>query len=119
MLMGGRGVRVFYYLGPCDMRRQMDGLSAMVRSELGKDPTTGDLFVFRNRRGDLCKVLFYDELGACLLMKRLFRGSFRIETNDESESVSIELTHADLASLLSQAKITQNKAESLNSQAHV
>lgn len=105
MIGAGSNVRVFLYRGPCDMRRQMDGLSAMVRAELEREPESDDLFVFRNRRGDLVKVLFYDQLGCCLLAKRLHKGTFRIALNAADDGVAIEITRAELASLLSTAEI--------------
>lgn len=45
-------VRVYLALEPCDMRRQIDGLSASVRSSMERDPDSGDLYLFTNRRGD-------------------------------------------------------------------
>ena len=107
MIGAGTDVRVFLYAEVCDMRRQMNGLTTMVREELKRDPETGDLFVFRNRRGDLVKVLFYDALGCCLLAKRLHKGTFRIALDDATTDSSIELTQSELASLLSSAKILQ------------
>jgi transposase len=62
MGLSGR-VRVFVYAGTCDMRRQISGLMTMVREELGRDPQCGDLYVFRGRRGDQIKILFYDRRG--------------------------------------------------------
>ena len=102
-----KGVRVFLYRGSCDMRRQMNGLTTMVREELDRDPESGELFVFRNRRGDLVKVLFYDPLGCCLLAKRLHKGTFRIALDSASAGASIEITSAELASLLSNAEIVE------------
>jgi len=106
MMLGvGRRVRVFLYRGPCDMRRQMNGLTTMVREEFRRDPEGGELFVFRNRRGDMVKVLFYDELGCCLLAKRLAKGTFKIMLDAASQGAAIEITRAELASLLSRAEI--------------
>ena len=53
-----------------------DGLSALVQQKLAQDPFCGHLFVFRGRRGDLLKVLWYDGQGLCLFAKRLERGRF-------------------------------------------
>lgn len=108
MLGVGGSVRVFVYAGPCDMRRQMNGLSTMVREELGHDPQGGDLFVFRNRRGDMIKVLFYDRGGYCLLAKRLEKGRFRLVLARAAEGEAVEVTHRELASLLANAEIVQN-----------
>ena len=58
------------------MRRGFDGLARQVQHVLGQDPFCGHLFVFRGRRGDLVKVLFWDGQGLCLFAKRLERGRF-------------------------------------------
>ena len=58
------------------MRRGFDGLARQVQHVLGQDPFSGHLFVFRGRRGDLVKVLFWDGQGLCLFAKRLERGRF-------------------------------------------
>ena len=50
----------------------------MVREELGRDPQCGDLYVFRGRRGDQIRILFYDRRGYCMLVKRLDEGTFPI-----------------------------------------
>jgi transposase len=71
-------VKIYLSLEPCDMRRQFDGLAALVRSGMERDPQSGDLYIFRNKRGDLLKILFFDRHGYCMLCKRLMRGSFRV-----------------------------------------
>ena len=58
------------------MRRGFDGLSRQVQEVLGHDPFSGQLFVFRGRRGDLLKVLWWDGQGLCLFAKRLEKGRF-------------------------------------------
>jgi len=70
------GVRVYLALGRTDMRKGMPGLSVLVQEVLEKDPFAGHLFVFRRRRGDLVKVLWWDGQGFCLFTKRLDRGRF-------------------------------------------
>lgn len=52
-------VRVFISMLPCDFRKQIDGLSALVRENLLREPRSGDMYVFRNRRRDMLKVLFF------------------------------------------------------------
>jgi transposase len=70
------GMRVWLTAGATDMRRGFDGLARQVQQVLGQDPFCGHLFVFRGRRGDLVKVLFWDGQGLCLFAKRLERGRF-------------------------------------------
>lgn len=69
-------VRVWLATGHTDMRKGFPGLSLLVQEQLKRDPHSGHLFVFRGRRGDLIKVLWWDGQGACLFSKRLERGRF-------------------------------------------
>jgi transposase len=69
-------MRVWLACGHTDMRRGFDGLSSQVQQQLGQDPFSGQLFVFRGRRGDLIKVLSWDGQGLCLFSKRLEKGRF-------------------------------------------
>ena len=62
--------------GVTDMRKGFAGLSALAETVLERDPYSGHLFVFRGRRGDLIKVIWWDGQGACLFSKRLERGRF-------------------------------------------
>ncbi len=70
------GARVWLAAGVTDMRKGFDGLAAVVKSTLAEDPYAGHLFVFRGRRGDRIKVLWWDGDGLCLFAKRLERGRF-------------------------------------------
>jgi transposase len=70
------GVRVWLAAGATDMRRGFDGLARQVQEALGQDPFSGQLFVFRGRRGDLVKALWWDGQGLVLYSKRLERGHF-------------------------------------------
>ena len=95
--------RIFFYAGTCDMRRQIAGLVTMVREELGRDPQCGDFYVFRGRCGDQIKILFYDQRGYCMLVKRLDEGTFPIV--HAADSNAVEITLRDLASLLRNAEM--------------
>lgn len=68
--------RVWLAAGKTDMRKGFDGLAALVQEKLHQDPFAGQVFVFRGRRGDLIKVLWWDGQGFCLFAKRLERGRF-------------------------------------------
>ena len=70
------GVRVWLATGHTDMRKGFGGLSLLVQETLKRDPHSGNLFVFRGRRGDLIKVLWYDGQGLCLFSKQIDRGRF-------------------------------------------
>lgn len=71
-----QGARVWLAAGATDMRKGFDGLARIVEEKLQRDPFGGQLFVFRGRRGDLIKALFWDGQGLCLFAKRLERGRF-------------------------------------------
>ena len=62
--------------GVTDMRKQFNGLSALAERVLKQDPFSGHLFVFRGRRGDLVKIVWWDGQGACMFSKRLEKGRF-------------------------------------------
>jgi transposase len=71
-------VKVFIATEAADMRKSIDGLNALVKDMLAKDPFSGHLFVFCNKRGDKIKILYWDRNGFCLWYKRLERGIFRL-----------------------------------------
>ena len=68
--------RVWLAAGVMDMRRGFNTLAAQAEASLSEDPYSGHLFVFRGRRGDLLKIIWWDQQGACLFSKRLERGKF-------------------------------------------
>ena len=90
-------VRIFLCARPADMRRSFDGLAAMAREVINADPLCGHLFVFRNRRADRVKILWWDRGGFCLWYKRLEEGTFHFPSNSAS---CVEVEPAELALLL-------------------
>lgn len=64
------------YRGECDMRKSFDGLCGIVRNELGRQPGSGEVFVFVNRRRTLIKLLHWQRGGFVLYYKRLEAGTF-------------------------------------------
>lgn len=104
--------RVFVATQPADMRRGFDGLLAIVRDFLGhEDPFAGHLFVFRNKRGDRLKVLWWDRDGLALFYKRLEEGRFAFPVAG-SDARQIEMTSADLQLVLQgidPAKVSRSK----------
>lgn len=96
MIGGGRRIRVFAYAAPTDMRRGFEGLSAMVREGMGRDPLSGDLFLFVNKTRKRAKVLHWDGTGLCVYAKRLeTRGRFACLWR-ESSAPDLELTVTEL-----------------------
>jgi transposase len=68
--------RVFLCTLPTDMRKSFDSLAGLVEQQLGQDPLAGDLFVFRSKRGDRLKLLYWDSDGLAIWYKRLEEGTF-------------------------------------------
>jgi transposase len=91
------GTRIWIAAGVTDMRRGFDGLSAQVQTVLEQQPFSGHVFVFRGRRGDIVKLLWWDGDGLCLFSKRLERGRF---IWPKAESGTVSLSRAQLSMLL-------------------
>lgn len=90
-------VQIYVAIEPADMRKSFDGLSALVAGILKKDPMSGHLFVFRNRRGDRLKILYWDRSGFCIWYKMLEQGTFRFPA---AKSSHVEMSAAELALIL-------------------
>jgi transposase len=91
------GAQIWIAAGVTDLRRGFTGLSGMVQTKLEQDPFCGHAFVFRGRRGDLIKVLWWDGDGLCLFAKRLERGRF---VWPKAENGTVSLSRAQLSMLL-------------------
>src|SRR5690606_26149708 len=76
MILPAQNIRIMVAAKPVDFRRGHDGLVAVVQSELGLDPHSGVVVVFRSRRADRIKVLLWDGTGLVMVYKRLEQGSF-------------------------------------------
>ena len=88
---------VWIAAGVTDMRKGMDGLAALVQTALGERPFSGDVFVFRGKRGDLLKLLWWSGDGMNLYVKRLERGRF---IWPQATSGAVHLSSAQLSMLL-------------------
>ena len=83
-------VRIFVCTEPQDMRRSFDGLSLATKEVMGKDPQSGALFCFVNKRANRLKLLWWDTNGYCLLYKRLHRAVFVLPDLPGERSVRVD-----------------------------
>lgn len=91
------GTRVWLVAGITDMRCGFNGLAAKVQTALAENPFLGHVFVFRGRRGDTIKVLWWSGDGLCLFAKRLEHGHF---VWPQAANGTVSLTQAQLSMLL-------------------
>lgn len=84
----GSSHRYYLYQGSCDMRKSMDGLSGLVSSELSRNPTSGEVFVFLNRRRTHMKLLHWEPGGFVLYYKRLESGTFPLPKSAPMSNLS-------------------------------
>ena len=90
-------MQVFVATKPVDFRKQADGLAAIVQAALGADPFCGAIYVFRSRRMDRVKLVWWDGTGICLMAKRLQNGRFEWPPIEDG---MMKLTAAQLSTLL-------------------
>lgn len=97
MLTLGTTGAIYVAVEPQDGRKGIDGLAGVVTAALGRDPASGDLFVFKNRKGDRLKILAWQGDGFALYLRRLERGTFAFPPAD---TVELAVTPAQLAMIL-------------------
>ena len=90
-------IKVLVANEPTDFRKTFDGLCGVVREVLGEDPLSPALFVFRNRRADQIRILWWDRNGFALWMKRLERGTFRFSIGEGAKRT---IASAELAAMI-------------------
>lgn len=91
MLSLSGSYRYFLYCHQADMRKGFDGLSGLVREGLSKDPLSGDIFIFFNKRRTQVKLLVWEKDGFSIYHKRLERGTYELPANTSVELRSDEL----------------------------
>jgi transposase len=109
MFFAEASVKIWLYTQATDMRKSFDGLSALVKNRLLENPLSGQLFIFCNRRRTQLKLLYFDNSGYCIWMKRLEQGRFHF--NDQTGE-KMELSWVQLQMMISgidTEKITQYK----------
>jgi len=106
------GIKIYLSTNRIDMRKSIDGLSAIIFDHFEAQPTTGNVFIFINKPRDKVKLLFWDLNGFMLCYKRIEKGKFRINAK---ETGNIELTQEQLDWLLAGLDfILMNKFPELN-----
>lgn len=98
---------IWLYPEPVDFRKQIDGLVILIADALSLKPTSGELFIFRNRTAKKIKLLWYDQNGFWLCYKRLEKGRLLFPHNTDAV---IEITRDQLAWLLSGLDFTQQSS---------
>lgn len=97
MLSFASGMKVYVYTPPTDMRKGINGLSGIVRGELGGDPTDGSLFLFINRPRDRLKLLHFDSGGFWLYYRVLESGTFeRLVARGDSCRLQLDATQLSM-----------------------
>jgi transposase len=110
MILLPRAVRIYVATQPVNLRRSFDGLSNEVRAVLKRDPLSGHLFVFLNRRKNQVKLLLWTRGGFTIIHKRLERGTFAFGDQVGSEAQSVELDAHELGMLLEGIDLTRVRA---------
>ena len=100
MMFIPRAVRVYVATAPCNLRKSFEGLSNEVRSVLAKDPLSGHVFVFINRRKNQVKLLLWTRGGFTIVHKRLERGTFTFPARLTANASSVEVDVHELSMLL-------------------
>lgn len=98
MLNIGSGIKIYLCTGCTDMRKGINGLAILAQALLSEQFANGAMFVFRGKRADRVKILWFDGQGFCMFYKCLDSGKFTWLQADEKNSVSI--TKAQLSMLI-------------------
>src|ERR1043165_3386903 len=101
MLSLSATTRYLLYARPTDIRKSFDALSGIIRNELGRDPLTGEVFVFLSKRRTHIKLLAWEGDGFGLYYKRLEKGTFELPSSADSSADALSLTVAQLKLILS------------------
>lgn len=107
MILLPRAVKIFVALEPANLRRSFDGLANEVRVALGREPLSGHVFVFLNRRRNQVKLLVWTRGGFTIVHKRLERGTFAFAAAVTGDVRSVAIDAHELAMLLEGIDVAQ------------
>lgn len=100
MILLPRSVQIYVALAPASLRKSFEGLTNAVRCELGRDPLSGHVFLFLNRRRNQVKMLLWTRGGFTIVHKRLERGRFSFPERVTTTATSVEIDGHELSMLL-------------------
>jgi transposase len=110
MLLLPKAVKVYVATYPVNLRKSFDGLSNEVRSILGKNPLSGHVFVFVNRRKTQVKLIFWSRGGFTIVTKRLEKGRFNFVEHVHSDVKSLSIDVHELSMLLEGLEAKKTRA---------
>lgn len=99
-MIGGNNTRIFICTVDTDMRKSFDSLRGIIRGAMHLDPLSGSLFVFKNKRGDRIKCVYWDETGFAMWYKVLQRGTFQFPNLENYSSAGLEIDASTMRLIL-------------------
>lgn len=99
-MIAPNNTRIFLCTDDTDMRKSFSALSGVVRSQMNLDPLSGYLFVFKNKRADRIKLLYWDRDGLAIWYKRLQKGTFKFPSLNNISSAGLEIDASTLRLIL-------------------
>lgn len=109
MILLSRAVRIYVATQPVNLRKSFDGLSNEVRSVLARDPLSGHVFVFLNRRKTMVKLMVWTRGGFTIVHKRLERGTFSFPKRVTPNATHVEIDEHELSMLLEGIEVVKAK----------
>lgn len=109
MILLPRSVRIYVATQPVNLRKSFDGLSNQIRSILARDPLSGHVFVFLNRRRNMMKLLVWTRGGFMIVHKRLERGTFSFPKQITADATHVEVDAHELSLLLEGIEVVKAK----------
>jgi len=104
----GSSLRFYLYAGVTDMRKSFDGLCGLVQGQLKRDPTSGEVFIFINRRRDRVKLLRWETGGFILYYKRLEQGTLELPRQNHPGKC-VEMTWTQLVLMVEGISVEQTR----------
>ncbi len=109
MILLPRSVQIYVALAPASLRKSFEGLTNAVRCELGRDPLSGHVFLFLNRRRNQVKMLVWTRGGFTIVHKRLERGRFSFPERVTATAASVEIDGRELSMLLEGLEVARER----------